>query len=70
MISTAADLLDPIAADEFAFLRQGMDTILDLLPGRSDFGGGVKNFLSFGIYRVVVSRDRGDERGELSSPRE
>ena len=67
---TAADLLDPIACDEFVSLGQGMDTIPDPLIGRSDFGGGVKNFLSFDRNRVGVFRERGDDRGEFSPPRE
>jgi len=70
LVPRAADLLDPIAGDEFVSLGQEMDTIPDPLLGRSDFGGGVKNFLSFGMNRVVVFRERGDDRGELSSPRE
>ncbi|HBE96631.1 MAG TPA: hypothetical protein DDW68_05620 [Verrucomicrobiales bacterium] len=62
--------LDPIAGDEFVSLGQGMDAIPDLLLGRSDFGGGVKNFLSLDMNRVVVFRERGDDRGEVSSLRE
>ena len=61
---TAADLLDPIACDEFVSLGQGMDTIPDPLIGRSDFGGGVKNFLSFDMNRVVVFREGGDDGDE------
>jgi len=67
---TAADLLDPIACDEFVSLGQGMDTIPDPLIGRSDFGGGVKNFLIFDRNRVVVFREGGDDGDEFSSPRE
>ena len=62
--------LDPIAGDEFVSPGQGMDAIPDPLLGRSDFGGGVKNFLSFDMNRVVVFRERGDDRAEFSSPRE
>lgn len=67
---TAADLLDPIAAADFVSLGQGVDAISDPLLGRSDFGGGVKNFLSFDLNRVVVFRERGDNRVEFLSPRE
>lgn len=51
-------------------LGQGMDAIPDPLFGRSDFGGGVKNFLSFDRNRVVVFREGGDDGVEVSSPRE
>ena len=60
--------LDPIAGDEFVSLGQGMDAIPDLLLGRSDFGCGVKNFLSFDFNRVGVFRERGDTRIEFLSP--
>ena len=53
-----------------SYPRAGDGPIPDLLLGRSDFGGGVKNFLSFGMNRVVVFRERGDDRGEFSLPRE
>ena len=61
--------LDPIAGDGFVSLGQEIDAVPSPLLWGSDFGGGVKNFLSFDLNRVGVFRERGDNRVEFSSPR-
>ena len=62
--------LDPIAGDDFVSLGQEIEAVPGPLLWGSDFGGGVKNFLSFDLNRVVVFRERGDNRVEFLSPRE